>query len=510
MKYKAYITDLHLNLHPEQIDLLEKWYNHCKKVEDFFTIAYYPYKVNEYAGGFCAEDEVESDCYNEQWKRICSFLKEQFEKDGYISFVGFEWQGTGKDGDHNVYFKDYDEKIMLPSTYGHLLEEYKDKEAIAIPHHLAYSPMSRGKNWKTHNEQFSPVVEIYSHHGSSESDSTSISMDRHIHMGPRVEQSSVISGLKNGYHFGIIASGDNHEIPAMVKNGRACVWAEEYTKDSIWSAIKDRRVGGFTQSKILVWLESCNKPMGSIIQTNKEHIEIRSNVCANSKLERIELYKNGDLSQINLIKPKPINKQKPINIKFRIEMGWGPNIKYFPEYTEKHWSGSIKTDGKILSIEPIYSSFNNDYEIKNSNYAVFNALSRKNSPTHWMGGANMNTEGFIFELETNTNDKLIININGIEKVCSIQDMLNGSSLIVFEDEAKNLIKKTAGSTSNSRSDYWYNNAYKVKIYQAFTQEMYQVETFFNVTNIDKETSYFIKAIQSDGQTGWSSPIWIKK
>ena len=83
-------------------------------------------------------------------------------------FMGYEWQGNGSDGDHNVFFLHNDAPMLHPMLYTQLRDAYKGTEAIAIPHHVAYQLGSRGKNWATHDERFSPFAEIYSSHGCSE------------------------------------------------------------------------------------------------------------------------------------------------------------------------------------------------------------------------------------------------------------------------------------------------------------------------------------------------------
>ena len=86
----------------------------------------------------------------------------QAEKEGFPMFMGYEWQGAGLDGDHNVFFLENGEKQEHPMRYQELVEAYKGKPVIGIPHHVAYQLGSRGKNWETHDEKFSPFAEIYS------------------------------------------------------------------------------------------------------------------------------------------------------------------------------------------------------------------------------------------------------------------------------------------------------------------------------------------------------------
>ncbi|MEG0294305.1 hypothetical protein [Enterococcus sp.] len=512
MNYKSYVTDLHLNIHPNQLDLLEKWYEHSKKKSDFFTIAYYPYQMIDLKNGYRTEEEIPEAEMNEQWQRIAEFLRQKNQKDHFISFLGFEWQGSGLDGDHNIYFKDDFGPISMAQRYQELVQKYKGTDTIGIPHHLAYSKGHRGKNWETHNEEFSPFVEIYSHHGSSESDQTNLLMERHIHMGPRIGGTTVMDGLKQGYHFGIIASGDNHEVPALVKNGRAGIWATEYTKDGLWDAFINRRTFGFTDSKITVWTSIGDCPMGSIISATDCSKQLDWRVEANGKIERIELYKNTELEEIYVIKNKNDYRSDLVTFKFKFECGWGPNVKFFPHIFQKQWEGSVETSGKILSVEPIFNSFNNDFTIEDNQKRVhFNCLSQKaTGEDHWMRDASMKNEGFIVEIQTERDALITLTVDEYSETYTVDQILEQSHLIIFEEEAKNLVQEKTGLVDFPRSDGWYHNAYKVKIYQGTPEENYRIQGTFNLSAPSEgENSYFIKVIQQDGQVAWASPIWIR-
>lgn len=511
MDYKSYITDLHLNLHPNQIGELERWFDHCERVSDFFTLAYYPYEMVEYPGGFGTEREMDPELMREQWEGICAFLERREREDGFVCLPGFEWQGTGEDGDHNVYFKDGGQ-IALPSTYRELVETYRGQDAIGIPHHLAYSLGNRGKRWDTHDESFSPVAEVFSHHGCSERDACGIPMERHIHMGPRVDETSVVAGLKRGAHFGLICSGDNHEVPAMVKYGRAGVWASEYSKDAIWDALVSRRTFGFTGSRIDIWTEAEGRPMGSVFATDSDEVELMVDVRANSKVERVELYRDGDLDDVHVVRwhaPEAADGE-PVRFKFRVEFGWGPNVKYFPEATERVWEGTLSTSGRVVSVEPVFSSFDNRHEIVDDGHVSFTAKSQKVGGTHWVRDSSMRTEGYVFEIEAPLDGTVTMEVAGERFEWPVERILAGSFLEVFEEEAKELVRRAAGIEEFYRSDAWYHNAYKLKVYQGFTSDLYEVSDSFSVRPGVEETSWFVKAVQADGQTAWASPIWISR
>ena len=520
--YTSFITDLHLNLHPGQIDELERWFEHCERVSDFFTLAYYPYHVVKVSDSFSTEAEIDPEPMREQWGRICDFLRNREESDGFVSLPGFEWQGTGEDGDHNVYFKTGGD-IELPARYQQLVEDYRGQDVIGIPHHLAYSLGNRGKNWATHDETFSPFVETFSHHGSSERDETPIPMKRHIHMGPRVDETSVVAGIKRGYHFGIICSGDNHEVPAMVRYGRAGVWAADYSKDAIWDALVSRRVYGFTGPRVDVYAEAEGHPLGSVFSTASDEVAIDVRAAAASKVERIELYRDGDLADVHVV-PWPelgaagtpgaadavASAGATVRFKFRVEFGWGPNVKYFPEATSKLWQGSLETEGRVVSVEPVFSSFENRFEVVGKRRVEFTAKSQKTSGTHWMGDSAMRTEGFVFELEAPVDGDVRLSVSGRDFAWPVRKILAGSFLEVFEDEAKRLVEQAGHPAEFYRSDAWYHNAYKLKVHQGFLADQYEVATSFSVRPEAREHSWFAKVVQADGQTAWASPIWITK
>ncbi|MEA4821804.1 MAG: hypothetical protein VB122_06220, partial [Erysipelotrichales bacterium] len=61
MKYNIYWGDLHSNIHHEDIDKLDQWYQHAKSMLDFWPISYYPYYVRETEDGFGLEDRHSDD-----------------------------------------------------------------------------------------------------------------------------------------------------------------------------------------------------------------------------------------------------------------------------------------------------------------------------------------------------------------------------------------------------------------------------------------------------------------
>lgn len=80
-------------------------------------------------------------------------------------FMGYEWQGAGLDGDHNVFFLNNDGEQRHPMRYQELAAGFKGQPVIGIPHHLAYQPVPEGRTGKLmirnflHLQRFIPVMD---------------------------------------------------------------------------------------------------------------------------------------------------------------------------------------------------------------------------------------------------------------------------------------------------------------------------------------------------------------
>lgn len=507
-KYKVLYADFHTNIHPEQMDQLEKWYNHARKVTDFWLIAYYPFQKYEYGKGLKSESEIPKAEYLKQWQDVRDFVK-KVNKDNpeFPMFLGYEWHGAGLDGDHNVFFKQ-DGEMTMPLRYVDLVEYYKGQDVVGIPHHVAYQKGHRGKNWDTHNNEFSPFVEIKSQHGSSEYATTDMAMDRHVHMGPRTGKTTVFDGLNEGHKVGIIAAGDNHVVPADQINGLAGVWAKSNSKDDIWDAMLNKRVYGFSKNRIQLWMDVEGSPMGSTIKSSDTNQKVNVEVVGNSKVRTIELIHNGQLEDIYIHKADKASDKFKFKSKF--EFGWGPNPVTYPSITNRDWHIVLESEAKIVNYEPSYSNFEHEVLYKDDHKMEFEMTTYKTSHAgKWMGKAPIVAEGYIFEFEGSPSDKIWLTINGKKYEKTVSEILENTDLIVELEESYEIAKKHFDVTENYRSDPFYHNAYKTRINEGFSENQYTVETEFEIKKEDQNGWYIVKVYQQDGQVAWSSPIWFE-
>jgi hypothetical protein len=513
---KLFWGDLHSNIHHNQIDEMEKWYEFAKEVTDFWAVAYYPYYMKKLDSGLGIEDIYDKETREKDWEIVKEFCREKDSKagkDGNIPvFAGYEWQGSGLDGDHNVFYLENNGGLFVPLRYEELCSLLPLGKAIAIPHHPAYALGNRGKNWETHNPLFSPFSEIFSSHGSSESGYTDMHMLRHIHMGPRTGGTSVFDGLLNGHETGIIASGDNHSVPAMYGHGLMACYSEDNTKEKIWEAMLKKHVYGVTGNKIKLKYNLNDAMMGDKINQKPPYEHVIETETGDA-LDRIELIRNGILEEVYTHSGKWEEKEitGEVTFKFRTEFGWGPDLRIYPDITKKKWSGSLTTSGEILSIEKCWTSYGQKLNWEEKNKCSFELTTYKTSQSgKWMGPSPVTTESFIFEIKADIDSDIILETEGKVFKYSVRSILNNTQLISFEEESRELSKERFGFDSFYRNDNFHHNAYKVLIHRGTPEDGYKVCWKTVTTDKKKEKDfYLVKVFQRDGNIAWSSPIWVE-
>ena len=125
--------------------------------------------------------------------------------------------------------------------------------------------------------------------------------------------------------------------------------------------------------------------MGDVTKAGKHTMHLH--VEGMDTIDRIEILKNE--KRIALIagpdEEIPVGNGK-VRYKFFMEAGWGPDLRVFPEFTERVWKGMIKTPGKILSVTPCFSTFGQSIDNKTDNELDFTLTTHSTTATgKWMG-----------------------------------------------------------------------------------------------------------------------------
>lgn len=199
-----------------------------------------------------------------------------------------------------------------------------------------------------------------------------------------------------------------------------------------------------------------------------------------------------------------------IKFKFKLDLGWGPDRRVFPDIESRVWKGSLHTTGQLLSIEKCWSNFGQKLENVTASSCDFQITSYKTTATgKWMGPSAITTEGFIFEIEDDIDSAVTLVIDDVRYELAIRDLLYSSRIIPLYEEVKALIKDRYGLEEYYRSDSWWHNAYKIKIGQAVPEIGYRrlIEKEIDTTDC---SLIRIRGWQKNGGAVWSTPIFVKK
>lgn len=87
MAYKILWTDMHSNIHHEQMNELPQWFDQVQKTMDFWPIAYYPYTMRRDETGLGVEDRYPLDVIEKDWEILRQFT-DQVNAEGFPMFMG--------------------------------------------------------------------------------------------------------------------------------------------------------------------------------------------------------------------------------------------------------------------------------------------------------------------------------------------------------------------------------------------------------------------------------------
>ncbi len=504
-KYNLYWGDFHTHFENPAIgdSLLED----AKENIDFCAVLCYPF-FWERKLGLLIETVKQRKEFLNIWKELQELSRQHNQPGKFTTFLGYEWHGNRTYyGDHNVIYFDEDNPLDdtwdLPELYANM----KKRKALVIPHHTGYSLHHRGKNWDFFDNELSPVMEIFSIHGSSEGCNTPYPMENNRSMGPRTSGGTFQDALARGYLIGVIGSNDGQGLPGRWGKGRAGVWAEDCTREAIWDALCKRRTYAVTGDRIILDFEIEGAPMGSVTKAGS-FVDVSVSVIGSNAIDRIELLKNGNVVDTYCHSGKwEKDADKCERVKVLVEVGWGPSSKYgfFEDTGSQEWKCKLRVKkGKIENIERCFSLPGQKVNKCQSNYCEWILKTMGRDSGDWK-------QSVIFEIKGNVKTEMLFNIEGEKINTTVRELLNKSILLPLLKESKERIRRMFGLSEEivGNPDIFYHNARKIKIHQAIPESGYKVKHTFKKVRLNKGRNYFyVRVSQLNGQLAWSSPIWV--
>ncbi len=535
--YTLYWGDTHHNTyqHYAQDPSLDEILAWASTYLDFYTGAYYtpafanapftgasPQHTGDIQGGHLSEASSlprewrgvhlealkEPKAMAREWAEFQQVTADWNRPGTFVAFPGYEWQGNGRWGDHNVIHLREGHPITTVETLPELYEQLRGWDAIAIPHHTGYFVGQRAPQWAACDDELSPFAEVFSIHGCSETDEEWIGLRHNSHMGPGVGGGTYQEALDGGLHLGAICSTDNWtNMPGHWGQGLAACLAEELTRESLWEAFRARRVYGVTGDRIRLSFTCNGAPMGSILPYTAER-EIQVEVRGSDALDRIELLRNGCVIATHCHQGTWVlpSSTGPTRWKVRLEPGWGPRPAEVP-MPDHHWQGTLSVSGgRMIGWEPCWVTRDQDVPRLQGEHARFAMVSRQAYVTRPFQGATL------LEFEAAPDAEVVLRLNGLEVRDTVHGLASHSRLLWYRDQCVRLVRETTGVTPDTarRGDVYYQMAPKAKIHRAIPEAGYTA-TWRSVDSepIERETHYRVRVEQRNAQRAWSSPIWIR-
>jgi hypothetical protein len=508
--------DLHKHLTGADIDAtqLDRVVEDAKTHLDFSTVLCYPFKW--YRTGLdpgIREESVGHDPdFDDWWERIQSVSRRHNDPQSFVTFPAYEWHGDRRRwGDHNVIYREEGHPIDDRAAFPELCDALRDRPALAIPHHTAYQPRERAKDWSAHDAALSPVMEVYSSHGSSEGVATPIGMDDNPSMGPRTSGGTFQDALDRGHHLGVVASNDGPGLPGTWGKGLAGVWASELTREALWEAITARRTIGVTGDRIRLWWDIDGTPLGSSVTGPAETATV--DVDAPLPLDRIDLLEDGQL--VDRYSHLPATRA-PDAGRYRclVEMGWGPTDHYGDfESLRQEWEGTLGVNGgELHRVVPRFVGYGQDVSAVADDAVAFECVTTRGDQELTLpeGAVDQTRQGFVLEFSGTASTTIVLDLEEVTIDTSLAEAREGGHLYPLVEESEDRIEESFEVTPEDfdNLDPVYHNARKVKVHPAHPIEACRTRTSFDLSTRDADACYYVRAFQVDGQAAWASPIWI--
>lgn len=437
------------------------------------------YIVDYHKGGFSKAQAH----WNDYLKTI-----DQHNNDGeFVTFPSFEWHSI-QYGDYCVYYQNTtNSPIVDAPNLEQLRQRLRELETpvFLIPHHIGYKQGSRGINWAAFTDELSPVAEVFSFHGLSESTDGPYP---YLHsMGPRHEQSTAQYGWAQQNLFGIVGSTDHHNaFPGSYGYGRLGVWANDLSRQSIWDAIRQRRTYALTGDRIALAYTLNDALMGDITESADERwLEV--SVSAGSTIDYIEVLHNNQVIHREDILNRPRVEGR---YKVYVEAGWAELDAPFK------WDIQVQIEQGILQdVEPRLRGHqptatpppNAEYaytQIKSDAHCVhLQTQTGRNPALHTAA-----TEGFSLEIEGTADTRIVATINGVTHTIPLSELMSGARTFY-----------TGGFVSPAIS---FHRAVPVSEYQHHF-------AFSHINRTSNRDWYYVRVRQRNNQWAWGSPIWVK-
>jgi hypothetical protein len=494
---------------------------------DVQAVLVYPFKWYRKGreGGIREEtmgpDPSGDDDFADWWEQIQAAADRHNDPGTFVTFPAYEWHGNRtRWGDHNVLFPETGHEIRPAESLPDLYEYVAEAEGLALPHHTGYEVGNRGADWDVFDPDLSPVMEVYSSHGSSEGVGTAVAMEANTSMGPRTSGGTLRDALDRGHRIGVLASNDGPGLPGEWGKGVAGVWAEDLTREGVWSALRERRTYGVTGDRIRLWWAVDGAPMGADLADRSGSDPLSGTVVVDCPraLDRVELVTGDGVAATYAHRDRNRDgdgSAEADRYRVLIEFGWGPTREYgdFAD-TRLNWSGEVTaTEGSVEVVSPRFVGPGQRYA-RDGDAVEFDLVTARDDDAESIlpeGGGIGDRQGLVVEVRDGADADLVVDLDdGPRHAVPMDAARERAHLFTHTDESMDRIRRDFDLERSAieNPDPIFHNAGKVKVHPAHPVADCRATVDFEVPRGDATDYAYVRASQVDGQYAWSSPVWV--
>ena len=407
-----------------------------------------------------------------------------------VTFQSYEMHHS-RLGDHHIISPDADLPLLYRDTPAELVRDC-GRRAIAIPHHIGYTPGYRGICWDAFDAAISPFIEVVSKHGCA---MCKDGFFPYYHdMGPLDPRNTVAEGLRRGYRFSFAGSTDHHAgFPGAYGDGLTGVWAEGKDREALWDALRKGHLYAVTGDRIVCRFTLNEAMMGDLTTAGRRALALQ--VEGDAPIEWMVIRKNGHA--LASVMPRQGGEPAPSErFKLRIEMGWSNDPKKY------HWDGTLHIEGGEIVRAQSYlrgvdaiSPFEFDKGLTDEVNAVDDGVEAHGSEAHFWCDTVRNrsarhpqTSAFLFDFRAAMDARVTIAVNGRRQTHTLGELLRCGYSFQMQP--------------------WSSHA--VKVHTAYSASQCQAELFCEDEPETSMDRYEAEVAQRNGCRAFVSPIFAQR
>lgn len=419
-----------------------------------------------------------------KWDSVREKTKEYNEENEFLVFLGYEWSGiTPLGGDYNVFFKGDNEHFYPSSNWtamehvdpsrnaspvSELWDIFEGRDDVMLIPHIG----GRYANLDYFNPAFSSVIEIHSHHGTFEWFAFE-AMKRRMKVG--FIASSDDHTCRPGLSYPLSGNGKSASSAFDVASGFTGVFAKELTKDSIWEAIRSRRCYASSFDRVYMDVNVNGHMMGEEFETT-EDLELELHSSGTYPVDTVTVYDwDRQIAEFSLQEKDP----EKIRVRWSGVMRRGRN-------KSASWNGSLYVRNGRLKNASEYAFDRNDQGIKQCSDKF----------VKWISSTSGDYDGLFLDIEGNEDTVL--------EFCSER----GNSNVLLKDVLDHKVAVAMGGENLllefERANKPLTDPEELAAKRTISLRIPLPE------NALGEHAYWVKVTQDNGNSAWSSPVFVTR